>query len=307
MTIALVDASYRYAGTTRNVLSGIDLQVGSGMVVGLVGPNEAGKSTLCLVASGLAPAAMGGHLEGSVAVDGVETTALRPHELAQRCGVLFQNPTTQLSGTAVTVFEELAFGPRNLGLPASEVVDRVEWAMAALGIEALASKDPTRLSGGQAQLVALASVLALRPAHLVLDEPTSQLDPQGTRLVGEALARIAAETGTALLVAEHKTDLLARLAARVVVLADGAIAFEGPADEVLGDPRLPELGVEPPAAVRLDRALAAAGIPPEVRRTARGVPDAAAGSSLPDAAAAGGSLPDADAGSLPDADAGSSR
>jgi energy-coupling factor transporter ATP-binding protein EcfA2 len=260
VTLALAGARYRYAGTPRDVLDGVDLTVEPGRVVGLVGANESGKSTVCLVASGLAPASIGGRLEGSVTMDGVETRSLKPHELAQRCGVLFQNPTTQLSGTAVTVFEELAFGPRNLGLEIGEVVARVEWALETLGIGALAPKDPARLSGGQAQLVALASVLALRPAYLVLDEPTSQLDPQGTRLVGEALTRLAGETNTGILIAEHKTELLAAMAQRVVVLDAGRVTASGQAAEVLDDVRLPELGVEPPAAVRLGRALAEAGV-----------------------------------------------
>jgi energy-coupling factor transporter ATP-binding protein EcfA2 len=260
MTLSLSSARYRYAGTARDVLEGVDLDVEPGQVLGLVGANESGKSTACLVASGLAPTAIGGRLDGSVTVDGVETRSLKPHELAQRCGVLFQNPTTQLSGTAVTVFEELAFGPRNLGLDVDEIVDRVEWALDTLGIRALAPKDPARLSGGQAQLVALASVLALRPPYLVLDEPTSQLDPQGTRLVGEALSRLAGDTHTGILIVEHKTELLAVMAHRVAVLDAGRVALCGPAAEVLSDPRLTDLGVEPPASVRLRRALESAGL-----------------------------------------------
>jgi len=260
MTLTLSAARYRYAGTARDVLDGIDLEVARGRVVGLVGANESGKSTVCLVASGLAPAAIGGRLDGSVTMDGVETRSLRPHELAQRCGVLFQNPTTQLSGTAMTVYEELAFGPRNLGLGIGEIVDRVEWALHLLGIAALASKDPARLSGGQAQLVALASVLALRPGYLVLDEPTSQLDPHGTRLVGEALARLAGDSGTGILIVEHKTELLAALAADVLVIDRGRVVESGLAEDVLADPRLVELGVEPPPAVRLRRALDVAGL-----------------------------------------------
>ena len=260
MSLTLAGARYRYAGTARDVLDGIDLEVAPGRVVGLAGANESGKSTVCLVASGLAPASIGGRLDGSVSIDGIETKGMAPHEAAQRCGVLFQNPTTQLSGTTVTVFEEIAFGPRNLGLEIGEIVGRVEWVLDTLGIAALAPKDPARLSGGQAQLVALASVLALRPAYLVLDEPTSQLDPQGTRLVGEALAGLAAETGTGILIVEHKTELLAAMAHDVAVLEAGRIALAGPAPEVLADPRLAELGVEPPASARLRLALGAAGL-----------------------------------------------
>ena len=253
MAIRLRDARYQYPGTSRPVLDGIDLDVPEGRVVGLVGANDAGKSTLCLVAAGLAPRSVGGRLEGSVQLDGSETVDLQPFEAAQRCGILFQNPLTQLSGTASTVFEEVAFGPRNLGLSVAEVVDRVEAALGMLGIDHLAPRDPLRLSGGQAQLVALAAVLALRPVALALDEPTSQLDPAGTRLVGEALARLANETGTAILIVEHKTALVGRLAHEVVVLEAGRIVATGPPATVLADPRLAELGVEPPASVTIAR------------------------------------------------------
>jgi energy-coupling factor transport system ATP-binding protein len=265
VSLRLSAVSYRYAGASRPVLDGIDLAVEAGMVVGVVGANEAGKSTLCLVAAGLAPATIGGRLEGSVMIGDLDTAAARPHELAQRCGILFQNPATQLSGTAATVWEEVAFAPRNLGLPLPEIAARVCDALEALGIGALAERDPGRLSGGEAQLVALAGVLALRPAFLVLDEPTSQLDPQGTRLVGAALAGLVAATGAGVLIVEHKTDLLDRMADRVVVLAAGRLVAEGPAGETLADPRLDGWGVEPASRVRLARAAAAAGVTlPEV-------------------------------------------
>jgi energy-coupling factor transporter ATP-binding protein EcfA2 len=260
MTLRLAGASYRYAGARSPALIGVDLVIEPGEVVGVVGANESGKSTLCLVAAGLAPASIGGELGGSVTLGGEETRSLRPHELAQRAGILFQDANTQLSGTARSVWEEVAFGPRNLALPVEEVVARVGRALAVLGIEALAPRDPQRLSGGQAQLVALASVLALRPALLVLDEPTSQLDPLGTRLVGDALAGLAAGTGTAILVVEHKTDLLERLAGRVLVVDGGRVVRSGLTAEVLEDPSLGHLGVEPPSRVALRRAVEEAGL-----------------------------------------------
>jgi energy-coupling factor transport system ATP-binding protein len=260
VSLVLAGVRYRYAGSRTDALDRIDLAVPSGSVTGLVGPNEAGKSTICLVAAGLAPATIGGHLEGVVSIDGLESSSARPHELAQRCGILFQNPATQLSGTAPTVWEEVAFGPRNLALPVDDVVDRVTDALAALGIESLAERDPTRLSGGQAQLVALAGILALRPAVVILDEPTSQLDPQGTRMVGEALRLLVREHRTAILVVEHKTALLDQLADRVVVVDQGRLIREGTTDEVLSDPALSEHGVEPPPRVRVRSALAGAGL-----------------------------------------------
>jgi energy-coupling factor transporter ATP-binding protein EcfA2 len=154
----------------------------------------------------------------------------------------------------------VAFGPRNLGLRLAEVIERVDEALATMRVEELAARDPGRLSGGQAQLVALAGVLAMRPAYLLLDEPTSQLDPQGTRLVGDALAELVARGGVGVLVAEHKTDLLDRVCTRIAVLRAGQVVSEGPTAEVLADPRLVDWGVEPPSRVRLTRAGAEAGV-----------------------------------------------
>jgi energy-coupling factor transporter ATP-binding protein EcfA2 len=260
MAIELTSVRYRYAGSSSAALGPIDLRVEPGRVVGVAGANESGKSTLCLVAAGLAPGVIGGRLEGSVRINGVDAATLRPHEIAQRCGLLFQHASTQLSHTTATVFEEIAFGPCNLGLPVAEVVARVWWALRVVGVEALAPRDPARLSGGQGQLVALASVLALRPQYLVLDEPTSELDPAGTRLVAAALARIVRETSAGILLVEHKTDVLAQIADEVVVLERGTAVLSGRAVEILADPRLMELGVEPPAGVRLEREVLAAGL-----------------------------------------------
>jgi len=260
--------SYRYAGYSRPALIDVSLAIAAGEIVGVVGANESGKSTLALVASGLAPATIGGRLDGLVRLDGRATTDLAPHELAVRCGVLFQNPVTQLSGTAETVWEEVAFGPRNLGLPIPEIVERVEESLAVLRIESLASRRPTRLSGGQAQLVALAGVLAMRPGLLVLDEPTSQLDPGGTRLVADALASLVSR-GTAILLVEHKTDVLARVTTRIVALEQGRAALTGATPLVLEQGALPALGVEPPAPQRLARAVAAADLPRGVAQRAQ--------------------------------------
>jgi energy-coupling factor transport system ATP-binding protein len=260
MSLRMGGVSYGYAAATSPTLRGVSLDLEQGSVLGVVGANDAGKSTLCLVAAGLAPVAIGGRLEGTVVMDDLETTQAQPYELAQRCGVLFQNAATQLSGTAPTVWEEVAFGPRNLSLPLAEIVARVTAALSALNIADLAARDPQRLSGGEAQLVALAGVLALRPAYIVLDEPTSQLDPEGTRLVGDALALAAHTTGAGILIVEHKTDLLARLADRVAVIQAGQIVAIGPAGEILADVRLEDWGVAPPSTVRLTRSLAAHGL-----------------------------------------------
>jgi energy-coupling factor transport system ATP-binding protein len=257
--LVLDRVSYRYPGYARQVLADIDLTLGDGEIVGLVGPNEAGKSTLCLVLSGLAPASVGGALSGTVVIDGQPTAGLKPYELARLVGLVFQNPNTQRSGVTATVFEEVALGPVNLGLPVAETVERTRWAMAALRIADLADRDPARLSGGQAQLVAIASILAMRPRHLVLDEPTAQLDPEGTRLVAEALRDLAA-TGTALVIAEHKTDVLARICHRVLAIDGGRVVLDAGVPAGFEDPLLARIGVEAPASVRIASALATLGL-----------------------------------------------
>jgi len=257
--LELSGVSYRYAGYATEVLHDIDLRLEDGEIVGLVGPNEGGKSTLCLVASGLAPASIGGSLRGTLTLDGTSAAGLSTHELAERVVVGFQNPNTQRSGIAATVFEEIALGPMNLGLPVAETVARTRDAIARLKLDSLVLRDPQRLSGGQAQLVGIASLLAMRPRHIILDEPTAQLDPAGTRLVGEALRQLAA-SGTSLLIAEHKTDLLDGLCVRIIAIDGGRVVLDGPTARVFDDPRLAGLGVEPPARARLTRALAARGL-----------------------------------------------
>lgn len=256
--LTLASVSYRYAGAPRPSLREIELSVADGEVVGVVGANESGKTTLSLVVSGLAPRSIGGSLTGKLLVDGDDVADKPMYELASLVGICFQNPQTQLSLVCDTVFEEVAFGAMNLGLDRLEVARRTGAALSALGIESLAERDPRRLSGGQIQLVAVAGLLAMRPRHLVLDEPTAQLDPAGKRLVADALSGLA-KAGTAMLITEHDTTLLARVCSRVVALREGQVALSGSVDEVFSDFSLEELGVEPPAPVRLRRAVAEAG------------------------------------------------
>lgn len=215
--IVLEDASYRYPGASAWALPPTSLELRPGEVIGVRGANERGKTTLCLVASGLAPVTIGGELRGRVLIEGSPTVNLRGYELAQRCGILFDNPAIQLTDLHRTVYEEVAFGPRNLGLPLTEVHDRTRAAMQLLQIEHLAQRDPGHLSGGESQLVALAGLLALRPSHLALDEPTSRLDPERSRMVADAMVRLA-EAGVGILLTEHDDALLARVCSRVLEL-----------------------------------------------------------------------------------------
>lgn len=259
MTLTLAGVGYRYAGASDPAILDVDLELRGGEVVGLTGASESGKTTLCLVAAGLAPRAIGGLLRGRIAIDGVDVDAWPMHRLSQLVGIGFQSPGTQLSQVAGTVFEEVAFGPMNLALPRDDVLERTWEALETLRIVDLAGRDPRRLSGGQQQLLAIAGLLAMRPAHLILDEPTAQLDPEGTHLVADALARLAAG-GASILVAEQKTDVLGALASRTLVLEAGRVVLAGATVDVLGDLRLTQLGVTPPAAVRMRHAAQAAGL-----------------------------------------------
>lgn len=261
--LVLERITYRYAGGTAPALIDVSLSLGDGEVVGLCGASESGKTTLCLVASGLAPRAIRGELSGRLLVDGGDVTGAPMHDLVTRVGICFQDPATQLSGVSTTVFEEVAFGPMNLGLPREDVLARTEAALDAMAIRGLALRDPTRLSGGQMQLVAIAGLIAMGPRHLILDEPMAELDPAGTRLVADALARLAAG-GASILIAEQRTDVLAALCRRIVGLSTGRVVLDGAASDVLADERLEGFGVAPPSDVRLGRALRAAGLDPRV-------------------------------------------
>jgi energy-coupling factor transporter ATP-binding protein EcfA2 len=257
--LRLESASYRYAGARAFALVDAELSLGEGEVVGLVGANDAGKTTTCLVASGLAPRAVGGSLTGRVTIDGRDLGRLSAADVPALVGMALAS--VPLSGVCSTVYEEVAFGPMNLGLARNEIVARTAEALEAVAITALAERDPEHLSGGERQLVAIAGLLALRPRHLVMDEPTAHLDPAGTRLVGDAIERLAA-SGASILVTEQNTDLLARVCNRVVIVDGGRFVREGPAADVLADPVLEALAVDPPTSVRLGRLAMAAGVDP---------------------------------------------
>jgi len=269
--LELQGVSYRYAGYAREVLHDVNISIDRHEIVGLVGPNEAGKSTLCLVASGLAPASIGGTLTGLVLFEGQPIAGRPVHDVAASVGLVFQDPATQRSGVTGTVFEEVALGSVNLGRSVAETVARTRSALSTLRIQHLADRDPMRLSGGQAQLMAIASILAMEPRLFILDEPTAQLDPEGTRLVGQAI-RSLADTGTALLIAEHKADLLDGLCTRMIALDGGRVVLDGPAAVTLESDRLTEIGVEPPTQVRLARAIQSRGlrVPDELERAVAG-------------------------------------
>jgi len=230
--VNLQNVTYKYPLTDSLALQNINLQVNEGEFVAVIGPNGAGKSTLCYTLAGFIPHFFKGELTGTVEVAGNESQNSSLHEWVLNVGLAFQNPFNQISGAKYTVFEELAFGLENIGVPRAEMKPRVEDAMKLTGISDLGERSPYSLSGGQQQRVALTSILVMQPKVLVLDEPTSQMDPIGTREVFGVI-RTMAERGMTVLLAEHKVEWIAQFADRVVALHEGRILLEGKPSEVL--------------------------------------------------------------------------
>jgi energy-coupling factor transporter ATP-binding protein EcfA2 len=239
--VNIQNVSYKYPLTDSPALQNINLRVDEGEFVAVIGPNGAGKSTLCYTIAGFVPHFFKGELTGTVEVAGIDSQQTSLHEWVLNVGLAFQNPFNQISGAKYTVFEELAFGLENIGVPREEMKARVEDAMKLTGISDLADRSPYSLSGGQQQRVALSSILVMQPKVLVLDEPTSQMDPIGTREVFGVIHKMA-ERGMTVILVEHKVEWIAQFADRVVALHEGQILLEGKPSEVLTSGLLAEKG-----------------------------------------------------------------
>ena len=239
--VNLQDVTYKYPLTDSPALQNISLQVNEGEFVAIIGPNGAGKSTLCYTLAGFVPHFFKGELTGLVEVLGKDSLNSTLSEWVLNVGLAFQNPFNQISGAKYTVFEELAFGLENIGIPRDEMKARVEETMKLTGISDLAERSPYSLSGGQQQRVALTSILVMQPKVLVLDEPTSQMDPIGTREVFGVIRRMA-ERGMTVILVEHKVEWIAQFADRVIALKDGRIFLDETPSAVLTSSLLPENG-----------------------------------------------------------------
>lgn len=235
--VNLKQVTYHYPLTDIAALSKVDLQVKEGEFLAIIGPNGAGKSTLCYTIAGFIPHFFKGDLDGRVEVAGIETNSSTLSNWVLNVGLVFQNPFNQISGAKYTVSDEIAFGLENLGVPPEEIKSRVDQALTLTGIQDLAERSPYSLSGGQQQRVALTSILVMQPKVLVLDEPTSQMDPIGTREVFGVI-RSLAEKGMTVVMAEHKVEWVAQFADRVVALHEGKVLMNGKPKDVLTSTRL---------------------------------------------------------------------
>jgi len=259
--------TFRYRRSKTSALRDLDLHIPAGQFVAVVGPSQAGKSTLCLAINGLIPQSVPGKLTGEVRVGGRSTRTSPMKEMFTAAAIVFQDFESQLFATSAAL--DVAFGPENLGLPHDQIVERVTRYLGLVGLEGFERREPSSLSGGQKQRLALASALALESSVLILDEPTTDLDPVGKRSVLEVAERLRTSGEHTIICVEHEIEELVS-ADRVVLLAGGGVVLDGTPAEVFGQVDLMrQHGVMPVGACDLFVAL---GLP----ATALGVDDAVA-------------------------------
>lgn len=246
-----VDFTY-LTQTDGPAVKDLSLTVEQGEFVGIAGPSDAGKTTVCRLIHSYIPNFFDGELSGRATVAGNEITETEIGEMAETVGLLFENPFDQLTGASTTVFEEVAFGLENAGMARAPLIERVYDTLEIVGIDHLAGRNPNQLSGGQSQRLALAAVLALEPDILVLDEPTSQLDPQGTDEILELIA--AAEGEYTVVLVSQDIERVAPHLDRLVVLEDGQVRYDDDPKEVLTTDGIDRL-VSVPDVVRIGRRL----------------------------------------------------
>ena len=228
------NVNYKYPLEDKQALKNINIEIKKGEFWAVIGKNGSGKTTFCNMLRRFVPDFYKGELTGKITLEDKELKNYSQKELVQKIGFVFQNPFTQISGVKDTVFEEIAYGLENLGLEKEEIISRVEEILKLLEIEKLRDRNPYDLSGGQKQRVALASIIAMDPDILVIDEPTSQLDPKGTEDIFKIINLMANEGKTIILV-EHKLELIAEYAENILVLDEGEIILSGKAEEVLNN------------------------------------------------------------------------
>ncbi len=258
--------SYRYPRASAQVLKDINLKVYEGDFIGIVGPTGAGKTTLCLALAGLLPQVGGGTTQGQILLAGNDTAKVPLEKLLFRVaekkalvGITLQDPEAQLVG--MTVEEDLAFGPENLGLLSEEIEKRIQEILKLTRMENFRFIFPYKLSGGQKQRIAIGSTLALRPQVLILDEPTSELDPVGRKEVFSVIKELKEKANLAILIVEHHSEELAIFCDRILVMNEGKIVLQDTVENVFSQVELlREIGVRPPDGVELLAELHSAGL-----------------------------------------------
>lgn len=232
-TIVVKDLTFTYLGSKKPSISDLTFSVDEGQFVILTGPSGCGKTSVCRCLNGLIPHFYSGELEGDLTVCGLSIREKSTSELARKVGFVFQNPENQLF--SLSVERDVAFGPENLGLPRSETRKRVDWALEVTGISGLRYRAPYELSGGQQQRAAIAAVLAMKPEVMVLDEPTSFLDPKSAVDILKVVHDLNKTLGMTIVLVEHRLDLASQYADRVIIMDKGETILDGKPSEVLGE------------------------------------------------------------------------
>lgn len=247
--ISLEHVGYRYPLGREDAVCDVSFQVEQGQVCALLGANGSGKTTICNLIRGFIPRFYRGEPTGLVQLAGRPVEQYDDAELTETVGYSFQNPFTQMSGVKDNVREEIAYALENLGIERDAMAARVDAMIELLHLGDIADANPLELSGGQRQRVAIAAVLVTDPPIVVLDEPTSQLDPQSTEDVFNIIALLKRQGKTVILV-EHKIDLVARYSDLVILMEGGRVAMSGPARRVLTDPQVLDHGGQLPEVTR---------------------------------------------------------
>jgi len=245
IAVDIKQLTYRYAENRPPALSDVTLQVGTGEFVAVTGANNSGKSTLCYAIAGVVPHLFHGKMDGSVCIEGRDNNNRTVSDISRQVGLVLQKPDNQISGMRFTVFEEVAVGLENLGIDRQAMVQRVTEVLALMDLANESQRSPFHLSGGQQQRLALAGILAVNPPILILDEPTTFLDPQGALQFFTLLQQLQRQ-GKTIIISEQRADLIAAFAERVVVLEGGRVVMDGSPEEILTSPCIEDLGIARP-------------------------------------------------------------
>jgi energy-coupling factor transporter ATPase len=256
--IEVRDLHYSYPNATSEALKGIDLTIDKGEFILLTGPSGCGKTTFCRTLNGLIPHFYNGEMEGEVTVSGFDIREHPTYKLAQHVGLIFQNPDNQIF--ALTVEKDVAFGLENQGVPKEKMLEEISWAMKTTGIDHIKDRATHEMSGGQKQRLAIASILAMKPKILVLDEPTSFLDPLGAERIFRVLDTLNREYEMTILLIEHRVDLATQYADRVIIFSDGRISNQGSPEEIFTDEATRLAGVGIPRVIELNDRMRSRGI-----------------------------------------------
>ncbi len=247
--IETANLTYTYPGVTKPSIDDVSIRIEKGEFTLITGPSGCGKTTLCRCFNGLIPHFYQGELKGKVTTAGQDVAKSFIYELAKHVGLVFQNPENQLF--ALSVEKDVAFGLENLGVPRQDMRKRVDEAMKLTGIYDLRERPPHELSGGQQQRVAIASVLAMQPEVIILDEPTSFLDPLSAKKIFEVIHDLNKSLGITVVLVEHRLDLTAKYATHIIVMDEGKAILDGDPREILRSPEARLIGIGVPKATRL--------------------------------------------------------